>query len=523
MTIRTRFAPSPTGFLHIGGVRTALFNWLLARQAGGQFILRIDDTDAKRNVEQALQPIIDGFRWLGIDWDEGPEVGGPHGPYYQSQRNEKYQAAVNQLLDAGFAYRDFSKPEEYQAEREAAEKAKSDFVYSRKWMAESDEDVARFESEGRVAAVRLKMPRDGECCFHDHVRGDQKYLWGKEQDQIIQRSNGGFTYHLASVVDDEDFQITDVVRAVEHLSNTPRQLFIIDALGYHRPEYAHLPFVAQPGGSRKLSKRDIEKYLSNRDFKKLYDHGANIARRIGVEENPSEFNPVLVDYYRTVGYLPEALVNYLLLLGWSLDGETEDFSRQEMIEKFSLDRVVKAPASFDCQKLTAFQERKMAAVPTKQKVPGAIQFLNAAGILSEPTECDMGPYVTSIIEAAGDRIKVTGDILAFDDFFLQDDDLTYDEKAFQKRLVKPDQAGHLLAEFQKILTVTEDFSAENLDEVLHQFVEQQGIKIGDIIHALRVAVTGKAAGFGMFDTMSILGKEKTINRIRLTLEELVSQ
>ncbi len=524
MTIRTRFAPSPTGFLHIGGVRTALFNWLLARQAGGQFILRIDDTDAKRNVEQALQPILDGFRWLGIDWDEGPEVGGPFGPYYQSQRSERYQEVVNQLLEGGFAYRDYSTSEEYHAEREAAEKAKTDFVYSRRWMAETDEQAAKFEAEGRVATVRLKMPREGQCRFHDHVRGDQIYEWAKQQDQIIQRSGEvSFTYHLASVVDDHDFQITHVVRAVEHLSNTPRQIFMIDSLGYQRPEYAHLPFVAQPGGTKKLSKRDIAKYLSNRDFKKLYDHGINIAKRIGVTENPDEFNPVLVEYYRTVGYLPETLVNYLLLLGWSLDGETEEFSRQEMIEKFSLDRVVKSSASFDPQKLMAFQERKMAAVPVKQKVPVAIKFLQAAKILSEPTDCDWGPYVTAIITAAGDRIKVGGDILAFDDFFLPDEDLTYDEKAYEKRLVKPEQAGFLLAEFQKILSATDDFSAENLDSLLHQFVDQQGIKIGHIIHGLRVAVTGKAAGFGMFDTMAILGKEKTLNRIQLALQELESR
>ena len=224
MTVRTRFAPSPTGYLHIGGVRTALFNWLLARQAGGQFILRIDDTDSKRNVAEALQPILDGFAWLGIDWDEGPTLdgtdsNGPHGSYFQSQRLEKYQSAVTQLLKSGHAYRDFSKPEEYTGERESAEKEKRDFVYSRTWMAETDEQAAAFEAEGRKSVVRLKMPREGKCEFHDLVRGDVSFEWAGQSDTVIQRHDGSCLYNLATVVDDCDFEITHVVRAVEHLAN----------------------------------------------------------------------------------------------------------------------------------------------------------------------------------------------------------------------------------------------------------------------------------------------------------------
>ncbi|MDA7925934.1 glutamate--tRNA ligase family protein, partial [Mariniblastus sp.] len=205
MTIRTRFAPSPTGYLHIGGVRTALFNWLLAKQAGGQFILRIDDTDTRRNLEDTLQPILDGFSWLGLDWDEGPEVGGPHTPYFQSQRLEHYQAAAKRLLASGHAYRDYSSPEEMAAERETAEKEKRDFVYSRTWMAETDEQAAEFESQGRSFVVRLKMPREGKCEFRDVVRGDVSFDWGRESDHVIQRGDGTCLYHLANVVDDHDF------------------------------------------------------------------------------------------------------------------------------------------------------------------------------------------------------------------------------------------------------------------------------------------------------------------------------
>ncbi len=343
MTIRTRFAPSPTGYLHIGGVRTALFNYLLAKQAGGQFILRIDDTDAQRNVQEALQPILDGFRWLGLNWDEGPNVDGPYAPYFQSQRLSNYQAAAKQLLSSGHAYRDYAKTEEMQVLREAAEKAKQPFVYDRRWMAIDDEQAARFEAEGRQAVVRLKMPREGQCKFHDLVRGDVEFEWSGEPDHVIQRADGTCLYHLASVVDDADFRITHVVRAVEHLPNTPRQIFIAQSLGYELPIYAHLPYVAEPGGTSKLSKRKLDQYLKHKDFAALNEHGATIAKRLGMTTTKESFNPVVTDFYQAMGFIPDAVLNYLLLLGWSLDDSTEHFTMEDAIRVFSLDRVNKAP------------------------------------------------------------------------------------------------------------------------------------------------------------------------------------
>jgi len=312
--IRTRFAPSPTGYLHIGGVRTALFNWLLARQSGGQFILRIDDTDAQRNVAEALQPILDGFRWLGIDWDEGPEVGGPHAPYYQSQRFGMHQAAAAKLVATGHAYRDYARPEELQELRQDAEKNKVAFVYDRRWMAEDDATAARFEAEGRTAVVRLKMPREGECVIDDLVRGEVRVRWASEQDHVIQRADGSCLYHLASVVDDHELGITHVVRAEEHLPNTPRQIFILESLGYSRPIYAHLPYVAEPGGTAKLSKRKLKQYLKNQDFASLMKHGEAIASRCAMVVDADTFNPVIVDFYREIGFLPDSLLNYLVLL-----------------------------------------------------------------------------------------------------------------------------------------------------------------------------------------------------------------
>ena len=406
MKVRTRFAPSPTGYLHIGGVRTALFNYLFAKKHGGQFILRIDDTDQHRNVEEALAPILDGLQWLGIHWDEGPgtdgrrqtadgsRVGGestdavaegnysaavcrlPSANYYQSQRSEKYQAAVGELLRRGVAYRDFAKPEEIQAERDAADADKKTFTYSRRWMAQSDADAKRFEAEGRQGVVRLKMPREGVLIINDLVRGQVEFEWANEQDHVVQRADGSFIYHLANVVDDEDFEISHVIRAEEHLSNTPRQIFMIQSLGYRLPEYAHLPFVAEPGSKTKLSKRKLDKYLKNKDFAKLFEHGKSIMDRLGLETTVDGFNPVIVDFYKQVGYLPEAIVNAMALLGWALDDKTEFFLMEDLIEHFSLEGVTKGAASFDPQKLFAFQEKHMATKTVEEKVRLCEPFLD---------------------------------------------------------------------------------------------------------------------------------------------------
>jgi len=518
--IRTRFAPSPTGYLHIGGVRTALFCWLFAKSQGGKFVLRIDDTDRQRNVEEALAPILHGLRWLGIEWDEGPEVGGPFGPYYQSQRADLHRAAAEKLLADGMAYRDFATTEEIQAERRAAQQEKRPFVYSRRWMAETPQQQAQFETQGRQAVVRLKMPREGKLVVDDLVRGRVEFDWAQEQDHVIQRADGSCLYHLASVVDDHDFQITHVIRAEEHLSNTPRQIFIARGLGYELPAYAHLPYVAEPGSKHKLSKRKLGKYLKNGDFAQRVDHGQKIAEAIGLDTDPEAFNPVIVDFYEQVGYLPEAIVNYLALLGWSLDDKSEHFTRQELIESFSLDRVNKAPAGFDCRKLWSFQDHYMQQMPVEQKVSMVLPYLQKAGLVSAEPAGDVETKLAAILQAADDRIKTAGDVLDYADFFLPDDQLPYDEKAFEKRLRKPADAAELLNEFKDRLATVEPFDAETLDKLLHDFVETEGIKMGQIIHAVRVAVTGKSIGFGLFDILAILGKQSCLARIDRALGQV---
>lgn len=501
MTVRVRFAPSPTGYLHIGGVRTALFNWLFARRHGGRFILRIDDTDAQRNVQEALQPILDGFRWLGIDWDEGPDAGGDHGPYYQSQKLARYQEAARALLDGGHAYWDYARPEELEAERKAAQ---GSFTYSRRWMATTPEERAAFEREGRTGAVRLKMPREGACRFHDLVRGDVSFDWAREQDHVVQRADGTCLYHLASVVDDRDMAITHVIRAEEHLSNTPRQIFIAQALGAPLPQFAHLPFVAEPGSKQKLSKRKLDVYLKNHAFARMVNHGRGIT-------GDADLNPVMVEFYSRVGYLPHAVVNYLLLLGWSLDDKTEFFTREEMIANFSLERVGKGSASFDPDKLSAFQDHYMQALDVEKKVTLAAPFLAAAGLQADPAR------LRAVLRAAADRLKVAGDILNYRAFFEADDVFTYDQKAFEKRIAKAEGAKDLLSGFRDRLGGADPFVAASLERLLQEYIASRGVQLGQVIHAVRVAVTGQPVGFGLYECLEILGKPHCQARINRAL------
>jgi glutamyl-tRNA synthetase len=511
MTVRTRFAPSPTGYLHIGGVRTALFNWLFARQRGGQFILRIDDTDAERNVDAALAPILDGLEWLGIDWDEGPRVGGPHAPYFQSQRAAGHRAAVDRLLASGHAYRDFARPEELDDERKAAQAAGKPFLYSRRFAALDEAAAERFRAEGRTSVVRLKMPREGALVIDDAVRGRVEFAWEREQDHVIQRADGSCLYHLASVVDDHDLAITHVIRAEEHLSNTPRQAFIALSLGYALPAYAHLPLVAEPGSRTKLSKRKLAQYLKNADFKQVMEHGQRIAERIGVAADADTFNPVIVDFYREVGYLPWAIDNYMALLGWSYDDKTEFFSRDELVKHFTLERINSSPASFDPKKLWAVQDHYMAALSTDEKLAAMVPFLVRAKLLADPPPAAALETVRLVIEASGDRLKVAGDILAYADFFLVEEPVM-DEAAVTQRLAKPGVAA-LLSAFTSAIRDVEPFEPALLEAALKGVVEAAGVKVGDLIHAVRVAVTGKTVGPGLYDCLAILGRERSLTRL----------
>ncbi len=440
-------------------------------------------------------------------------MGGDYGPYYQSERSGIYQRAIDRLIAGGHAYHDYASPEEIQAERQAAEKAGERFLYSRRWRAANDADRARFEAEGRDAAVRLAMPREGVCRFTDLVRGEVEFEWAREQDHVIHRADGTVLYHLASAVDDIEMGITHVIRAEEHLSNTPRHLFITAGLGTEPPAYAHLPYVAEPGSKTKLSKRKLAKYLTRPDFAQLAEHGRRIAAAIGHDTADEAFNPVIVDFYETIGYLPDALLNYLLLLGWSLDDKTEILDRQAMIRHFSLERVQSSPAGFDPAKLESFQERYMRELPAARRLELCLPFLERAGLVPAPPDDAARRKVAAIVAAAGDRITVAGDVLDYADFFTADGELPYEEKAFEKRLRKPPEAAELLAGFRDRLAAADPFDAAALEALLRDYVAERGVKLGQVIHALRVAVTGKAVGFGMFETLEILGRESCLARI----------
>jgi len=376
------------------------------------------------------------------------------------------------------------------------------------------------------------MPREGSCDFVDLIRQEQSFQWSKEADHVIQRADGSFIYHLASVVDDLDFQITHVIRAIEHLPNTPRQIFIAKALLESElfekkaevPQFAHIPYVAEPGGKSKLSKRKIANYMKRQEFKKIVDHGNAIADQIGLECELDAFNPVLVDFYQQVGYLPAAVLNYLLLLGWSLDDKTEDFSIDQMLEHFSLERVIKAPAAFDPEKLMAFQARRMQELPAEDKLPMVLPFMAKAGMIPsdqwDQLPEDLQRKVSLVVKHAEDRLKVAGDILQFGDFFCDDDQLVFEQKPFQKRMVKPAEAEHRLREYLKVLSCFDDFQTDALKQMTMDFCDSMEIGLKDIVHAIRVSATGKAAGFGLFESIEVLGKESTLKRCQRALDHL---
>lgn len=516
MSIRTRFAPSPTGYLHIGGVRTALFNWLFTRRHGGQFILRIDDTDADRNQAEALLPILDGFRWLGLNWDEGPTPDGkdsigPHAPYFQSRRNHLYVEAAMKLLHSGHAYPDMMTKEQIDIDRKAAEAAKKAYVHrgpNRDLPAA--ENVKQYQATPK--ALRLKVPLGQTVVIDDLIRGRVEFQTDLIGDPVILRAPDPdgtcrALYNFATVVDDVAMDITHVIRAAEHLSNTPVQALAYQALGAKVPQFAHVPVVNYKGD--KMSKRKLPP-LTKDEIAKLKSLGwtdEKIAAR-------SDLNIATVAYYRELGYLPAALVNYLGRLGWSLDDKTEFIPLPDMISHFGLDRVNNAPGNFDQDKLFWLASEYMKLLPLEDKVNGAIPYLQQAHIFGLDVTYSQRDLLTQVIEACGDRIKLFSDVMTYGVFFFQKPE--YDQAAFTKR-VKKEGIPALLREFAEQMKAMPDFEKVALEQSLHQFCEQKGLKLADMNHALRVAVTGVPVGPGLFDCLAILGREEVLQRIEAAL------
>ncbi|RPF49760.1 glutamyl-tRNA synthetase [Thermodesulfitimonas autotrophica] len=475
--VRVRFAPSPTGSLHIGGARTALFNYLFARANGGKFILRLEDTDFERHIEGAAQGIIESLRWLGLDWDEGPDKGGPAGPYRQSERLALYRREAERLVASGAAYFCYCTPEELAAEREEARKAGRVPRYSGRCRELTPAERAAKEAQGRKPAVRLRVPPDGQTVVEDLIRGTVVFENATLDDFIIMKSNGVPTYNFACVVDDVTMGVTHVIRAEEHLSNTPKQILVYRALGYPLPAFAHVPMILAPDRS-KLSKR----------------HGAT-----GVEE------------FRSQGYLPEALFNYLALLGWSPGDEREILSREEIIREFSLAAVSKHAAIYDVQKLTWLNSQYINSVPLERLVELALPFMRAAGLIGAVLDPQQEDYVRKVLETVRSRARTLLELADMAAYFFRDD-FGYDPKGVKKFFTAPGVAA-LLRKGREALAGVAVFGVAETEAAYRRLIEAEGISGGALIHPTRLALTGRTVGPGLFDIIALLGKERCLERL----------
>jgi nondiscriminating glutamyl-tRNA synthetase len=439
--VRVRFAPSPTGYLHIGGARTMLFNWLFARHHGGSLILRIEDTDVERSTDASTDAIIESIKWLGLDWDEGPIVGGEYGPYFQSERLDIYREYAERLLKSGHAYRCYCTPEELSEAREAAMKAGKPPGYTGRCRQLSLEMIRAYEAQGRKPALRFKVP-EGETVVNDIVRGDVVFQNEHIDDFVILKSDGYPTYNFAVVIDDALMKITDVIRADEHLPNTPKQIMMYKALGFELPRFAHVSMILGKDKT-KLSKR----------------HGATS-----------------VTQYRDDGYLPEALINYLVLLGWAYDAEQQIFSREELIQKFTLDKVSKNPAIFDPDKLLWMNGHYIREQDNEVLVDLAIDHLRKAGLVSEEPSNEELSKVRAVVSILKERIRTMGDIVSQGDFFFTDE-FAVDDEAISKFLTR-DYVPETFEALKARLEAASPFNRQAVEEVIRGYAKEVGRKAG---------------------------------------------
>ncbi len=472
MKIKTRFAPSPTGHLHIGGARTAIFNWLFARKNDGEFFLRIEDTDKERSSPEMVQSIVDGLKWLGLDWDGDL--------YFQSQHIDEHIKACYELVKRGYAYFCYCTEEELEAKRKEAEEKKIPYKYDRKCLYLSDEEKLEFESEGRKKVIRFKVP-DGETVFNDVVHGEIKFKNSEIDDFVILRSDNTPVYNMAVVVDDHNMGITHVIRGDDHISNTPKQILIYQALGWETPIFAHVPLILGPDKKR-LSKR----------------HGATA-----------------VIEYRDRGFLPEAMFNYLCLLGWSPGDNREIMTLSEIIEAFDISRIQKKSAIFDQAKLEWMNSEYIRRKENFELLKYVKPFIEKYGYKFEDDS-----YLLKVINLMKDRVKTLEDFVSFGKYFFEDP-VDYDREGVEKYW--KNETGQLLDEFVEVLKKIEDFSAFEIENELRKFAEGKNVKASELIHPIRLAITGMRISPGLFDVMEVLGKETTIRRIKNALNRLAEQ
>jgi glutamyl-tRNA synthetase len=482
--VRVRYAPSPTGYPHVGNIRTALFNWLFARHQGGSFIVRIEDTDVTRKVGDAVEAILDGLRWLGLDWDEGPEVGGKYGPYFQSQRLELYREAAERLVAQGDAYYCYCSPQRLEEMRAEQAKRKQPPGYDRHCRNLSQEEKSLKEAEGITPVVRFKTPLSGQTRFTDLIRSEVVFDHNTLDDFVLLKSDGYPTYHLASIVDDHRMEISHVLRAEEWLSSTPRHLLLYQALGFEPPRFAHLPMIL--GSDRaKLSKR----------------HGA-----------------VSITEYQQQGYLSESMVNFMALLGWSLDDKTEILSRQELIDNFSLERVSQTAAIFNHDKLNWMNGLYIRSSTMEDFTRQALPFLSSSlpHEVKRPLSID---YVRQIMPLIQERAKTLAEVSELTQFFFVEE-LDHAPNLLIGKNMNQSSAFKALQTAQERLEPLEAFDTESLEAVLRPLAGELGLKTGQLFGTLRVAVTGRTAAPPLFQTMAVLGKERCLRRIATAIDRL---
>ncbi len=530
----TRFAPSPTGYLHVGGGRTALFNWLWARRTGGRFLLRIEDTDQKRNTPTATRQVMADLRWLGIQWDEGPEVGGPNGPYLQSERTDIYNKYIRLLLDRKQAYYCFESSEELEVLRQEAETQKKGFVYKRPEQFPSHDEAEKARAAGRPVTVRFALPTDQPICVTDLIRGQIRFDPAELGDFIILKSDGFPTYNFAVVVDDALMEVTHVLRGQEHLMNTPSQQALWQALFPEKPlpQYAHMSVTVSDSGG-KLSKRERPKALQtaikalpNPDLNKIAQVGGiteeDLAAFLAGKSVPdmpavdamAEYLGVhlpeinIVDFFRS-GYLPSTMVNFLALLGWNPGDQREVMKVEELIESFDISRLTKSNSLFDRQKLLAFNTEHIRMTPPRELLPHLRAYLQE--VQSPMTAAD-DPTLIKIIE-----LCVGAQTLEHIDrksrfLFIADDKIEFDDAAVKKVLLKGG-AIEMLGIVRAKLAAMNEFTEHSLEEMLRGLAESKQVGLGKVAQPLRVALCGTTVSLSIFDSVNMLGKQRTLARI----------
>lgn len=479
--VRVRFAPSPTGFLHVGGARTALFNWLFARHHGGDFVLRIEDTDQVRSTEESVQAIFDGLNWLGLDWDEGPEKDRGHGPYFQTERLDLYYQYAQQLMDQGRAYYCYCTPEELDLRRQEAQAKGEAWQYDRKCCQLSPEQEAEYKAAGRKRVIRFKSPDQGRIVVDDLVRGKVVFESEVVDDFVIIKSDGMPTYNFAVVVDDHLMEITHVIRGEDHLSNTPKQIQLYQALGWELPQFAHISMILGPDKT-KLSKR----------------HGATS-----------------VIQYAADGYLPETMLNYLALLGWSYNATDTLFTKDQLCAYFTLDGVSKNPAVFDLTKLQWMNGVYIREASIDRLVELVRPYLEEAGFIGSDLSPEETERLREIVVEMQTRMKTLVEIVDLTSYFFTA--VEYEEAALKN--LKKENVPEMLELLAANLEQLTEFTPATIEAEFKKILEQLEVKPGILIHPVRAALTGRKVSPGIYETVYLIGQLEAVKRLKAGAEK----